>query len=75
MSVKRRVRMAIFKRCPDDGIIEWLDTLAHAVGYGESTVKDWYYGKAEPTPDALADLFAYFGDEFQDEVYPRKGAK
>ena len=48
-----------------------LDELAHALGDGERTVKAWYYDGAEPTPDALGDLFTHFGDSFHDEVYPR----
>ncbi len=76
MSVQRRVRQALIKRAPDEGITRWLHELAHALGYSERAVADWYYPDgACPVPDAIADLFDYFGDEFHDEVYPRKEVK
>ena len=74
MSVQRRVRTALLKRAPEEGITRWLHELAHALGYSERAVANWYYeAEGEMTADAVDVLRLHFGDVFLDEVYPRAG--
>ena len=66
--VNNPVVVALRERAPQIGRDGWYSELSDAIGYSEAAIKNWYYGKSRPEPEAEEALTRHFGIQFADQV-------